>query len=95
MGTSTDRKTANRKISAASAYWRWLVKRTAVQVNPWSGQSLSKAATGAGGKRKRPFTDTEVVALLNGKPDAELLDAMILSAMSGMRIRGVLSADGC
>ena len=87
----TDRKTANRKISAVSAYWRWLLKRTAaVEANPWTGQSLSKATVATSGTPKRPFSDTEVAVLLNGtehrKPDPELLDAMLVAALSGMRI---------
>jgi hypothetical protein len=87
LNAGTDRRTANRKISAASAYWRWLSKRTATTANPWSGQSLSKVvAGGANGKRKRPFTDAELAALFNGGPDPELLDAMFVASLSGMRI---------
>ncbi len=82
----TDRKTANRKISAVSAYWRWLLKRTTAEVNPWSGQSLSKAAVATGGIPKRTFTDAELTTLLNGGPDPELLDAILVAALSGMRI---------
>jgi integrase len=82
----TDRKTANRKISAVSAYWRWLLKRTTVEVNPWAGQSLSKAAVATGGIPKRTFTDAELTTLLNGGPDPELLDAILVAALSGMRI---------
>ena len=86
VAEGTDRKTANRKISAVSAYWRWLLKRTSVQINPWGGQSLSKATVATTGIPKRPFTDTEVTTLLNGGCDAELLDAVLVAALSGMRI---------
>ena len=49
-----DRATGNRRISAASAYWRWLVKRAGVPASPWRGQSLSRQARArAGGRDKR------------------------------------------
>lgn len=80
--------TANRKITAASAYWRWLIKRTEIEVNPWTGQSLSKISTakGGNGKPKRPFTDAEVVALLTGEADQELHDLMRVAALTGARL---------
>jgi integrase len=93
IGDGTDRKTANRKISAVSAYWRWLLKRTNLPANPWSGQSLAKSAVATSGIPKRPFTDHEVATLLTGtaqhRPDPELLDAMMVAALSGMRIEEV------
>ena len=90
LGTGTDRATANRKISAPSAYWRWLMKRTGATVNPWAGQSLSKVAAGAPNARyKRPFTDLEVATLLAGNADLELADAMRVAALSGMRIEEI------
>ena len=58
--------TANRRITAASAYWRWLRKRAGVKANPWTGQSLSKAAGRNGDKAKRPFSDAEAAKLLTG-----------------------------
>lgn len=83
-------KTANRKISAASAYWRWLVKRAIVANNPWAGQSLPKKVRRENGERdKRPFTAAEVVTLLNGPADPELSDAMRVAALSGMRIEEI------
>jgi integrase len=81
------RKTANRKISVASSYWRWLVKRAGIAANPWAGQSLSKRVPAGGASLKpRPFTDAEMVTLLGGKADAELADAMRCAALSGVRI---------
>jgi integrase len=82
--------TANRKITAASSYWRWLAKRTSVTVNPWSGQSLSKVSKARNGEKpKRPFTDAEVSALLAGDADLELADAMRVAALSGMRLEEI------
>ena len=90
VAAGANRKTANRKISAASAYWRWLMKRGHVEINPWVGQSLPKAPrredTDAG---KRTFTDQEVSTLLSGETDQELSDAMMVAALSGMRIEEI------
>lgn len=81
-------KTANRKISAASAYWKWLVKRGHVEENPWRGQSLAKQPRRGedGGSGKRSFTTEEVRKLLSGSSGEELGDAMRVAALSGMRI---------
>ena len=77
--------TGNRKITAMSAYWRWMCKRAGVASNPWMGQSLS-----TGHRRverpKRPFTDAEVVTLFAGEADRELADAMRVAALTGARI---------
>ena len=80
-----DPKTANSRISAASAYWRWLGKRAGVEVNPWERQSVSKA-TRPGERSKRPCTDGELRALLEGPADAEIADLIRVAALSGMRI---------
>ena len=59
--------TGNRWLSAASAYWRWMMKRAGVEANTWTGQSLAKpAAHHDDEQRKRPFTDPEIGALLSG-----------------------------
>lgn len=82
-----NRATANRKISAPSSYWRWMIKRAAVESNPWANQSFAKSAAVNGREdSKRPFTDTEVAALLTGEPDAELADAIRLALLTGARI---------
>ena len=87
VAASVDRKTANRKISAASAYWRWLVKRAGYTDNPWQGQSLSKAPIAhEDARNKRPFTDAEMAILLSGPADPELADAILVGALTGMRI---------
>lgn len=89
-GAGLDPLTGNRRISAASAYWRWLVKRGVAEVNPWTGQSVAKPAQRATAERpKRPFTDAEMVALLSGDPGQELADAMRVAALSGMRLEEV------
>jgi integrase len=89
--------TGNRRISAVSAYWRWLKKRAGVKGNPWVGQSLAKPSARNGDKSKRAFTDDEVRALLAGPADAELADAMRVAALSGMRLEEIyrLTAQDC
>jgi integrase len=89
--------TANRRITAASAYWRWLRKRAGVKVNPWTGQSLSKRAGRNGDKTKRPFSDAEAATLLTGGAGIELADAMHVAALSGMRLEEIyrLTAADC
>ena len=90
VATGMDRKTANRKISAASAYWRWLQRRGHVEANPWTGQSLAKALRrdDQGNQKKRPFTAAEVRKLFAGdlSKDPELADAMLCGALTGARL---------
>lgn len=86
LAAGADRKTTARKVSAVSSYWRWLVKRTSIEANPWAGQSVAKASARTVEKPKRPFSDAEVTKLLSGPADQELADAMRMAALSGMRI---------
>ena len=87
VGKGIDRATGNRRISASSAYWRWLVKRKVAEINPWSGQSLTRSSqSGAAGKPKRAFTADEVVLLLAGPADMEMADAMRVAALTGARV---------
>jgi integrase len=87
LGRGMNRGTANRKINAASAYWRWLIKRGHAEVNPLQGQSLTKTGVGRSTDiPKRPFTDAEVATVIAGGPDAELTDVIHVAALSGMRI---------
>jgi integrase len=83
------RATANRRITAASAYWRWLRKRAGVKSNPWAGQALSKRAGRNGDKTKRPFSDAEAALLLMSDAGIELADAMHVAALSGMRLEEI------
>lgn len=84
--------TANKRITAPASYWKWLIKRGHAEVTPWAGQSVAKQARrkGAPGE-KRPFTDAEMTALLAGKADTEMSDAIRLAALSGMRLEELYS----
>jgi integrase len=87
-----DAKTVQRKVSACRSYWVWLGRKGHVpdDRNPWDRQAPPKAAaSGHDEDNKRPFTDAEVVALLNGPADAEIADLMPLAALSGMRIEEI------
>lgn len=82
--------TGNRWVSAASTYWKWLMKRAGVEMNPWTGQSLAKPAEHRQGARsKRAVTDDELRALLAGDPGDELADLIRVAALSGMRLEEV------
>ncbi len=82
--------TANYKVSVLSSYWRWLERRTGVEVNPWAGQSFRRPPKRTNGeKNKRPFTREEMVALLTGNADQETADAIRLAALSGMRLEEI------
>ena len=89
LAAGVNRQTANRKISAVSAYWRWLVKRTAAESNPWQGQSFSKARKPGEIKPKRPATAAEMLLLLNGDAGPELGELIRISALSGLRIEEI------
>jgi integrase len=79
-------RTSNKHITCLSSYWGWLMKRTGVDVNPWSGQSRPARAPARTGERpKRAFTDQEMLTLLHGDADIELHDAIRVAALSGMR----------
>jgi len=94
VGAGVNRKTGNRWVSAVSAYWKWMVRRGHVDSNTWIGQSLPKGGAVSG---KRPFTDGELTALLNGPAIPEIADAMRVAALSGMRIEEIyrLSVADC
>ena len=81
--------TTNRHICALSSYWRWLIKRTGIELNPWQGQTISKAPARNGEKAKRPFTDHEMNVLLTGGAKQELADAIRVAALSGMRMEEI------
>lgn len=79
-------KTANKDISALSVYWKWLIKKGHTEANVWAGQSLPKIKPkGEDQNSKRPFTDDEVLTLLQGITNGLVLDAVTVAALSGMR----------
>lgn len=85
VGAGVHPKTANKKMSGLRSYWKWLEQQGHASRNPWLGKSLPKIR-GPRDEEERPFTDEEVVALFTGEPDATLWDAMLIGALSGMRL---------
>lgn len=91
-------ETTNKHVTSLSSYWRWLIKRTSTTVNPWSGQRRSRAGIHRNGERgKRPFSDPELRALLDGGADQELADVMKIAALSGLCLEEIyaLSVFDC
>lgn len=84
-----ERKTVQRIVSACRSYWTWLGRKGIADDdrNPWNRQAPPKVRNGGhAGELERPFTDAEVVALLNGPAGPELADLMRVAALTGMRI---------
>lgn len=75
-------------------YWVWLLsKGHLVGENPWAGQSFPSAPRqrreAETDRGKRPFTDAEMINLLNGDGGPLLRDLMPMAALSGMRIEEI------
>jgi integrase len=69
-----------------SGYWKWLATRGIATENVWQGMLLPKVKP-QDGAAKRPYSDQELSALLTGKsPSAALKDAMLIAALSAMRV---------
>jgi len=81
-------RTANKDISCLSSMWKWMEKRGYVSSNIWTSQSVKqpKARKSDG---KRPYSDDEITTLMNGKPKPFLHDAMLIAALSGMRVEEI------
>jgi integrase len=85
-------KTSNKDISALSGYWKWLVRKGHCEANIWAGQSRPKVKDKGGTRSPRPFTDAEVATLVSGLEPADdppLYDAMLIGALTGMRLEEI------
>jgi integrase len=78
-------KTANKIMSGLRSYWTWLERQGHSSHNPWLGKSLPKLEVPQD-EKERAFTEAEMLLLFGGKPDQTLSDAMMISALSGMRL---------
>lgn len=93
-------RTTNKDISCLSSMWKWMEKRGYVSSNIWTGQSV-KQPKAKKGEAKRPYTDAEIAKLLDGKPAPFLHDAIMIAALSGMRVEEIARlkiediGDGC
>jgi hypothetical protein len=77
--------TMNKYVSRLSVYWTWLESRHEVEDNVWRGRRFREPVK-TNETKERPFTDAEVVALLDGPASPELHDLMRIAALTGARI---------
>ncbi len=78
-------RTANKRLEALRAYWRWLASLGYAPDNPWIGKSISKRAV-KDEAPERPFSDEEVSRLFAGGPTWQMRDVMAIAALSGARL---------
>lgn len=84
-------KTVNNYLWSYRSHWQWLLRRSRVETNPWLGLNDDGRSTRHRDQqaRKRPFTDDEVRALLNGDATPLLQDLMPVAALTGARINAI------
>jgi integrase len=86
--------TQRRKLNSLVALWDWLGMRKHVRrgFNPWRGFRLSKRRSDVGREVKRPYSDTELLRLLDGTPEyPALADLILLALYTGARIEELCS----
>ena len=74
--------TAKSKVSALSSYWDWLASRDDASENPWGGHKMPKRP---GKTDVRPYTEAEMVTLLEGTTAQPMADFIRVGALTGMR----------
>lgn len=86
-------KTIKDTLSNLSAFWRWLEGRGLVEFNVWQGMSGTvKGSTRGEAPKRRPWSDAELLKLLQGIPVSDpLLPMVALAAYTGMRREEVAS----
>jgi integrase len=80
-------KTVKDTLSNLSAFWRWLEGRGLVEFNVWQGMSSTVRGSTRGTKpKRRPWTNEELLKLLEGIPTSDPLWPMaVIAAYTGMR----------
>ena len=80
-------KTVKDTLSNLSAFWRWLEGRGLVEFNVWQGMSSTVRGSTRGVKpERRPWTNSEIVTLLQGLPTTDPLWTLAAIAVyTGMR----------
>jgi len=80
-------KTVKDTLSNLSAFWRWLEGRGLVEYNVWQGMSSTVRGSTRGTKpKRRPWTNEELLKLLEGIPTSDPLWPMVvIAAYTGMR----------
>lgn len=84
-------KTVNNYLWSYRSHWKWLLRRSRVETNPWLGMNDDGRSTRLRdqGAQKRPFTDGEMRALLEGSATPLLHDLMMVAALTGARINAI------
>lgn len=77
--------TLNKYVSRLRRYWAWLVKREHVEANVWLGLNIPVPDTPYD-EKERPFTDEELLRLLNGPATQAMADVMRIGALTGARL---------
>ncbi|CDN56513.1 Phage integrase [Neorhizobium galegae bv. officinalis bv. officinalis str. HAMBI 1141] len=77
--------TLNKYINRLSRFWQWLEKREEVPMDVWRGLSLAPPPV-AHDEKERPFTDEEMVKLLDGDTTQAMHDLMRIAALTGCRL---------
>ncbi|MBN9433487.1 MAG: integrase [Bosea sp.] len=88
--------TLNKYLRRLSRYWQWMEKRHYAASNVWHRKTLEEP-TSRGGEEERPFTDSEMVKLLEGDASPAMADLMRIGALTGARLDAIvcLSVGDC
>ncbi|MBK1795104.1 tyrosine-type recombinase/integrase [Devosia sp. WQ 349] len=82
--------TLNKYMRRLSTFWKWMVRRGEVQSDIW--QTLTYAVPHETDEtEERPFSDTELKALLRGPAVQHMHDLMRLAALTGARLEVLVS----
>jgi integrase len=86
-------KTVKDILSNLSALWVWLESRGLVEANPWRGMSSTVKGSTRGTKpKRRPWTDDELLKLMQAIPNNDpLLPLTAIATYTGMRREEVAS----
>jgi hypothetical protein len=80
--------TLQKYLYRLSQYWKWLLHREHVEMNPFTGLKLAVPET-PHNELERPFTTKEMVALLSGPASPAMHDLMRIAALSGARLDAI------
>lgn len=90
------RATVQRKVSALSAFWEWMMQRGHIENNPllnvWRGHKLGKKSKRAEEDPRRPWNDAELTVILTADWGTEtklgpaIRDLIRLALLSGVRL---------
>jgi integrase len=88
LASGMHRRTLNKDVTALRSYWRWLEQRGHVETNVWLNQGVKEEATSKS-VEPREFTEEEMRILFTAAAAPYLRDAMLVAALSGMRVEEI------